>query len=136
MAYFDIFINCIIGLTPFVDNFMHMGGMLIGFLCGLSTMERLNREFFGMEYGCAAKSKHIATRFFGLILSVLLIIIFSIVLFEGDGTTSPCTSCRYASCVPFPPWADDANKWWYCNYCERVTGRRGNVLNSSFLTIL
>jgi len=119
---FDIFINCIIGLTPFVDNFTHMGGMLIGFLCGLSTMERLNREFFGMEYGCAAKSKHIATRFFGLILSVLLIIIFSIVLLEGDGTTSPCTSCRYASCVPFPPWADDANKWWYCDDCERVTG--------------
>ena len=101
---------------------LDMGGMIIGFLCGLSTMERLDREFFGYERNCVTKARHVATRFFGLLLSVLLICIFSAILLEGDGVTSPCPNCRYASCVPFPPWAPEEKKWWYCDDCDRVKG--------------
>jgi hypothetical protein len=43
------------------------------------------------------------------------------VLVDFDAGTSPCPSCRYVSCVPFPPWAGEDNKWWYCDDCSMVT---------------
>ena len=99
-----------------------MGGMIIGFLCGLSTMERIDREFFGYEKNFVTRVKHMGTRLCGLILSVTLIFVFTAVLMEGDGETSPCPSCRYASCVPFPLWGAEEDKWWYCDDCDKVTG--------------
>jgi membrane associated rhomboid family serine protease len=117
----DILLNCVIGLTPFVDNFTHLGGMVIGFLSGLSTMERLSADFFGMKEGCWIQAKQIVVRFFGLIISIIGIAIATIVLFEGDGETTPCPNCKWLSCVPFPTWAGADNKWWYCDDCDRVT---------------
>jgi membrane associated rhomboid family serine protease len=117
----DIALNCVIGLTPYVDNFTHLGGMVFGFLCGLSTMERLSSDFFGMEQSCCMKTKQIIVRFFGVIVSVIGILIATIILMEGDGQYTPCPSCTWLSCVPFPPWQGAANKWWYCDDCERVT---------------
>lgn len=116
----DIVLNMIIGLTPFVDNFTHLGGMVIGFLCGLSTMERLSSEFFGVEQSFLSRTKEIVVKYFGLIVSVILIIVAAIVLSEGDGQTTPCPDCTWLSCVPFPPWEGPQNKWWYCDDCGRV----------------
>ena len=45
----DILINICIGFLPFVDNFCHCGGLLIGFLLGLAAIDRLRWEFFGRE---------------------------------------------------------------------------------------
>lgn len=114
----DIVVNCIIGLTPFVDNFTHLGGLIYGFLCGLSTIERLEIGFFGVATGSWAKLRSNIVRFGGLILSVLLIMITTVILVQSDGGTSPCSGCRYVSCVPFPPWKE--NKWWYCDDCDTV----------------
>mmetsp|Transcript_1930 Transcript_1930/g.4613 ORF Transcript_1930/g.4613 Transcript_1930/m.4613 type:complete len:505 (-) Transcript_1930:909-2423(-) len=115
----DIVINCLIGLTPFVDNFTHLGGLVYGFLCGLSTIERLEIGFFGVAKGTCEKFTNHLVRFSGLILSVILIMVTTILLVESDGGTSPCNNCRYVSCVPFPPWASD--KWWYCDDCDQVS---------------
>jgi hypothetical protein len=52
-----------------------LGGMAIGLLCGLSTMERLSSDFFGMEENCWSQTKQIVVRFLGLIISVIGIII-------------------------------------------------------------
>jgi len=146
----DIALNCIIGLTPYVDNFtrkfyfcvymiwivltyliylhasslnslIDLGGMIFGFLCGLSTMERLSSDFFGMEQSCWMKTKQVIVRFFGVIVSVIGILIATIILMEGDGQYNPCPTCTWLSCVPFPPWEGAATKWWYCDDCERVT---------------
>ncbi|KAG7351212.1 rhomboid family protein [Nitzschia inconspicua] len=117
--FFDIALNCLIGLTPFVDNFTHLGGMVFGLLCGLSTMERLPSDFFGMEENCFARTKHVVVRLLGLIVSIILIIITAVILMEGDGETAPCPNCQWLSCVPFPPWKSE--KWWYCDDCGRVT---------------
>lgn len=95
--------------------------MIYGFLCGLSTMERLSSDFFGMEQSCWMKTKQIFVRFFGVIVTVIGILITVIILMEGDGQYTPCTSCTWLSCVPFPPWEGASNKWWYCDDCERVT---------------
>lgn len=95
--------------------------MLYGFLCGISTMERLPTDFFGMEEAWTTKTKHFCMRFFGLIVSLVSIIATLVVLLNGDGETTPCRNCTWLSCVPFPPWAPDTKKWWYCDDCGRVT---------------
>lgn len=95
--------------------------MAIGFLCGLSTMNRLSTDFFGMEEGCWSQTKQIVMRFLGVIISIFCIIIAAIILLEGDGETTPCPNCTWLSCVPFPPWENNSNKWWYCDDCGRVT---------------
>jgi membrane associated rhomboid family serine protease len=115
---FDIIINCLIGLTPFVDNFTHLGGMIYGILCGLSTIEPLAQGFFGLRKFAPCS---FFLRFFGLILSVVGIMVSVAVLVGSDGTSNPCHGCRYVSCVPFPPGA--AEKWWHCDDCAVVVAQ-------------
>ncbi|KAL7557480.1 hypothetical protein ACA910_019328 [Epithemia clementina (nom. ined.)] len=117
----DIALNSIIGLTPYVDNFTHLGGMAYGFLCGLSTMERLSSDFFGMEDTVLTQVKHFVIRFFGLILSLVSISVTLAILLNMDPTSTLCPDCTWLSCVPFPPWESEANKWWYCDDCNTVT---------------
>lgn len=107
---FDVVINCLLGFTPFVDNFTHLGGFLYGLACGLSTMNKLD-NFFG-------KSPGVLVRFLGLVVSVIAIMVTTGLLVDSDGLTSSCHNCRYISCVPFPPGTDD--KWWYCDDCDTV----------------
>ena len=115
----DILVNCLIGLTPFVDNFTHLGGFLYGLCCGFSTIEQLAVGFFGLSFGNCSQLKNLCLRFMGLILSVVAIMVTTGLLVQSDGLTSPCPGCRYISCVPFPFSADD--KWWYCDDCDSVT---------------
>ena len=117
---FDITINSVIGLTPFIDNFTHLGGMLYGFLCGLCTMERVSTMFFGVKNDLYSRTKVTITRFGGIILTIVLIFISLGLLAESDGIKSPCTGCRYVSCVPFPFGPADEKKWWYCDDCDTV----------------
>uniref|UniRef100_A0A7S1GPX0 Uncharacterized protein n=1 Tax=Cyclophora tenuis TaxID=216820 RepID=A0A7S1GPX0_CYCTE len=84
-------------------------------------MERLSSDFFGMEQSCWSQTKQLLMRFFGLIISVIGIMVATIILLEGDGETTPCPRCEWLSCVPFPPWEGQSDKWWYCDDCGRVT---------------
>jgi membrane associated rhomboid family serine protease len=118
----DIIINCVLGFTPFVDNFTHLGGFLYGFCIGFASIERLASTFFGIRATDESKWSRLTgtiLRFFGLIVSIIAIMATTIVLVQSDGVTSPCHGCRYISCVPFPPNADE--KWWYCDDCDIVT---------------
>ena len=143
----DIVLNCIIGLTPYVDNFsrkynvvMHseplqpiltqnsawtmtdLGGMAYGLLCGMCTIQRLSADFFGVtDEGWKGQAKQIITRFCGIIISLVSIITTLVVLFQGDPSKTPCPECTWLSCVPFPPWEKYDQKWWYCDECGRVT---------------
>ena len=112
----DIVANCLIGLTPFVDNFTHLGGLLYGVCCGISTIERLAVGFFGVATGNCNQIRNSLVRFCGLIFSVLLIMVTTVLLVGSDGATSPCSACRYISCVPFPFGTE--NKWWNCDDCD------------------
>ena len=108
----DIILNIVIGLTPFVDNFTHMGGMVFGFFCGLSTMERLSKAFFGVKTNWISQVQTFSVRFLGIIISVLCIIAGFIVLASmHGGSIVKCPGCRYISCVPFPFWETE-QKWW------------------------
>lgn len=111
----DIALNSIIGLTPYVDNFTHLGGMVYGFLCGLSTMQRLSSDFFGMEDTALSRAKHFVAKFFGIIISVFALGVTLALLLNMDSSSAPCPECTWLSCVPFPPWENATNKWWYCD---------------------
>jgi hypothetical protein len=95
--------------------------MMIGFLSGMSTMERLSSDFFGIEKTCCSKTKQIFIRFFGVIISVIGIIVSVIILLHGDGKSTPCPQCTWLSCVSFPPWNDYNHRWWYCDDCGLIT---------------
>ena len=108
-------------LTLIFSSFTDVGGMIYGFLCGMSTIERLSSAFFGMEEDVWFRTKQFVVRFSGLILSVVALITTIVVLMHGDGKTNPCPTCTWLSCVPFPPWATESEKWWYCDDCGLVT---------------
>lgn len=117
----DVVINCLIGLTPMVDNFTHMGGLVYGFLCGLSTLERLRPAFFGIEKSNWQKFRQGLMERLGIIVVILSIFITFILLLEEDVKDS-CQWCRYFSCVPMPFWKDEEDHWWHCDDCGAVTG--------------
>jgi membrane associated rhomboid family serine protease len=114
----DIILNIVFGLTPFVDNFTHLGGLLYGLCCGLSTIEPIAVGFFGVHASTFSKCRSICIRFFGLIISVVFIMVTTVWLATSDAGETPCEGCRYLSCVPFPFWREE--KWWYCDDCDFV----------------
>lgn len=128
--FLDIVLNTLIGFTPFVDNFTHMGGFLYGLCCGLSTIEQLAVGFFGLTSGKLSRFRNTFVRFFGLIFSVVAIMVSTVLLVQSDGSTSPCNACRYVSCIPFPFGED---KWWYCDDCDFVTADLFQATNGSGL---
>jgi len=117
--FLDILLNILIGFTPYVENFTHMGGMVYGFLCGLSTMERLSKAFFGVKVQCSFQV--LVIKLFRIILSLILIVTSVVILASSDGTASTCHDCCFVSCLPFPFWALYDQKWWYCDNCNLVT---------------
>lgn len=121
ILFLDIVLNCAIGLTPFIDNFTHLGGMIYGFLCGLSTIHIISPRFFGEDSHRCHNCKLFSFRSIGLLVCTAGIVASSFVLFSGDGKTNPCTTCTKISCVTFPPWADSEEKWWYCDDCGTAT---------------
>jgi len=131
---FDIMLNCVIGLTPFVDNFTHLGGMVYGFLCGLSTMPRVSIAFFGVKTNVCGKIRNGIIRFFGLILSVVFILVTLAILADNGGERISCSNCRYFSCVPFPFWVSDSDKWWQCDDCPISSATIYNSSSSVDLT--
>jgi membrane associated rhomboid family serine protease len=117
--FLDILLNIVFGLTPFIDNFTHLGGGILGLCCGWSTIEPLAVGFFGNHASTASKLRTLFVRYFGLIISVFLIMVSTIWLASSDAGETPCNGCRFISCAPFPFWTE--NKWWYCDDCDFVS---------------
>ena len=114
----EVAINSIVGFTPYVDNFAHMGGLVYGFLLGLTILKRLPLSFFGKASGINHKMRILFLRAFGAATAAFLIIMSAALLDRSDGITSPCFNCRYISCIPFPIRND--KKWWNCDGCDAV----------------
>jgi membrane associated rhomboid family serine protease len=117
---FDLIVNSLIGFTPFVDNFAHLGGLAYGFLIALSILERLPLGFFGQGMQFCYMLRIGFMRLIGLSLAAFLGVVSVVLLLTSDGTVSVCWKCRYISCVPFPFWTED--KWWRCDGCDAISG--------------
>lgn len=110
--------------------------MVFGFMCGFSIIQRLSSGFFGMEEGWLTHTKQLLMKSCGLILTLVSLIIILVILLQSGGSeqSTPCPGCTWLSCVPFPPWESEANKWWYCDDCGRVTAELVTH-NETFLTL-
>lgn len=131
----DVFLNMLMGLTPYTDNFMHLGGFVLGFICASTMLSEVdiagtkNNRFRPRAVG-------VFSRFFGLLVCCVCIVAASVILFHGDGVTSPCKSCGVISCVSFPPWNDYDDRWYYCDDCGSVVAYgRKNPQSGEYVAI-
>ena len=110
-----------------------LGGMIFGFMCGTSTMHRISTTMFEAEKRMTLWTtfKQHFSRYFGIILTSAIMIASFVLLMQGNGESIPCESCRAISCVEFPPWADENNKWWYCDDCYLVAADARKNVNAS-----
>jgi hypothetical protein len=107
-------------VAPVIDNWTHLGGLIYGMCCAFSALPTINVAFFGVELGGWNKVKMIFVRFFGLIFTMVLILVSTIWLATLTPGETFCSGCRYISCVPFPFFQEE--KWWYCDDCDFVSG--------------
>jgi hypothetical protein len=131
----DVFLNMLMGLTPYTDNFMNLGGFVLGFICASTMLSEVdiagtkNNRFRPRAVG-------VFSRFFGLLVCCVCIVAASVILFHGDGVTSPCKSCGVISCVSFPPWNDYDDRWYYCDDCGSVVAYgRKNPQSGEYVAI-
>jgi membrane associated rhomboid family serine protease len=117
----DVLVNVMIGLTPYVDNFAHLGGLYYGFCVGLAFVDPLGTTgFFGtVKFGRRVRHWVLSTS--GLVAAIIPFVSTLVLLLNTDGSDIPCPGCRYISCVPFPFWkSDPSERWWNCDGCEFV----------------
>lgn len=109
-----------------MDNFAHLGGLVYGFLLTLSTVEQLPLGFVDQAqqsspvFHICHKLRQLFLRFFGFISAAMLIMISVVLVSQSTGLYSPCLSCRYMSCIPFPFWVSEEKRWWNCDACTGV----------------
>lgn len=139
----ELIINVIIGLTPYVDNFAHLGGFIYGGLLSVPLLAIHRIRLFGcLHMGhFTAKRKNIC---FALLLRIFLFLsglgllcwsAWTLTNHDGgeNGDQSFCYSCRYLTCVPFPFWGDE--RWWHCDSCHTTTGTFVRVNETTVLTL-
>ncbi|CAN0426056.1 unnamed protein product, partial [Scytosiphon promiscuus] len=106
--------NIILGLFPFLDNFAHIGGMLMGFLVGLGLLVQKREDDFGsrLDKKCYQMSLQLVAA-----IAVPTLMILGLSLLYGRSDPSEwCGWCENISCVEFP--ADDP--WWPCDDCNTI----------------
>jgi hypothetical protein len=114
----DILLNLLLGLTPFTDNFMHIGGFCLGLIWSSTTLPPV-RLFESKEQKSSILQR--MKVYVGPIVSMILILVVIIYLYKGDGKSSPCDICSVMSCVSFPPGVPKDKKWWHCDACGQVS---------------
>jgi membrane associated rhomboid family serine protease len=126
LLFFDIFVNSLVGFTPLVDNYAHLGGLMYGFLLSLTSLKQLPLGFVDQAQQKAPalrichRMRQIFLRFFGVCCASVLLMISLVLISQSDGLYSPCLACRYISCIPFPFWVSEEKRWWSCSICEEV----------------
>jgi hypothetical protein len=88
----------VLGLTPFVDNFMHIGGLIMGFLAALMLLPNLN---FGK---CEGRVHTILALIAFPLMSVVFMLCLVIFFRRVDTDTSWCSWCMKATCVDISGW--------------------------------
>lgn len=120
----DICLNLSIGLTPWIDNFAHVGGFVYGTCLGIAFGERLGQSGF---FGKATRTRRVGTAFCKwlafMVVAALMVSTFGVLYTTNPerGPPNVCPGCRHISCVPFPFWKEN-NRWWECDSCISASG--------------
>lgn len=120
-------LNFIFGLMPFVDNYSHLGGFIVGLTTGTVLLKK--------HYGDIKQSKglQIFLRVFSVLVLPIALSGMIFMLFLGFDVATNCDGCAYISCVPFPPNAKE--KWWECTPCFNGFGSFEDF-NDTFVNII
>ena len=102
---FATLLNVAIGFTPWVDNFMHLGGVLAGLLVGSATFAQAKRDrAAGIK--SHTRSQECVSRG-DLAVQAFLALVFVLALLWADLRTSfrSCKLCSHINCIPTPMWS-------------------------------
>ncbi|GKY97973.1 hypothetical protein MPSEU_000755400 [Mayamaea pseudoterrestris] len=122
----ELSVSLLIGLTPYVDNCIHLGGFVYAIGFGIPFLNKCSSStFFGHAEASRRQCIGRLWSLIGLLLTLTLyfgtlaLSLTQATRLDDQGRPTPvCPSCRYISCVPFPFWTE--HKWWYCDGCEHV----------------
>ena len=107
-------LNVAIGFTPFVDNFMHMGGMVAGLVIGLASFaQKAHRD--------PATGRRVHT----CLQEAVVLVAVALLLLLGGGAVVAVLSSELQALLRSLPWARHVNcistPWWSC--CVMASGK-------------
>ncbi|KAK4773258.1 hypothetical protein SAY87_028277 [Trapa incisa] len=124
-----LFINSLIGMLPFIDNFASIAGFISGQSLGFALLynpehtQAIQNKAGLFEYGIKIsamlkqKLDKPIQRIIGLLVFALLFVGCLVAVLKGIDLNQYCSWCRYADCV--------LSKRWSCNeatsLCEDIT---------------
>ncbi|KAI7902757.1 uncharacterized protein BX663DRAFT_569575 [Cokeromyces recurvatus] len=95
-----IIISLVLGLLPGLDNFAHIGGLIMGLL--VSTLLKSKHQY-------ASRYSMIITwivRIVSFILIIVLFVVFLRIFYTATDLSTVCPGCKYLSCLPVNGWCD------------------------------
>ena len=97
---FVVVISLVLGLLPGLDNFAHIGGLVMGLLIGtlISTVRS--------ESSPRAKILAWSSKLVSLVLIVVLFIVCLRAFYNTSDLSTVCPNCKYLSCLPVNCWCD------------------------------
>ena len=116
----DVLVNIVVGLTPYVDQFAHIAGLVFGVGFGVPFLQWWRGPgFFGTNSSRRLCICGIAR--FCLFTTTMAAFLTMMFLLMNNDNEPLCENCRYLSCVPFPFWQE--NTWWDCDKCDLTIGK-------------
>lgn len=104
-----VVVTLIVGLSPFLDNFMHIGGLVMGFLFGLMLLPNL-------KLGRADIFCRGAIAFISFPLMSFLLCFVVVLFYRRVDSSRMCGWCYTVSCVNIRGWCGVSDHWDYIEY--------------------
>jgi len=122
-------INLMLGLMPFLDNFAHVSGTLMGILCGLILLNQKKVDRLGFHR--PKRCYQIMASSFSVAMAIIFFVTIFALLFGRSNPYNFCPACLKMACVTFPPKAQ--SPWWDCSTCARVGFSVIEYVNGTFI---
>ena len=97
---FTVTISLALGLFPGIDNFAHIGGLVMGLLFGV---------ILTTSPATASKRAILFTwlgRIVCLVFAIVLYVVFLRIFYTSSDLSTVCPGCKYLSCLPINGWCD------------------------------
>lgn len=95
-----LLISLAVGLLPGLDNFTHLGGLIMGILLSI-LMTAFHPSSTLTATICTWISKLIA-----FVLAIALYVGFLLIFYTAEDLDNVCPKCKYFSCIPSSGWCD------------------------------